>query len=210
MKQGMIARKKHLLLTKLLGNILMVLIVTSSRGYGETSQLDPAGVEIELRGGKLTAAITSAPLRKVMKEFSRSTGVKVLWQGREAERMVGVRFTGLFPDDAVRRILHSENYVLFYTSTKGREKLEKILIIPHEGGRKAPLEIPKTVQEPKLLAMVERAEELEEWYEMEPVPFDQHEMIEALQEELILRGEMDALENLMQALDRDGNFEIFQ
>jgi len=206
----MIARKKHLHLTKLLGNILMVLIVTSSRGYGETSQLDPAGVEIELQGGRLTAAITSAPLRKVMKEFGRSTGVKVLWQGREAERMVGVRFTDLFPDEAVRRILHSENYVLFYTSSKGREKLEKILIIPHEGGRESPLEIPKTVPEPKLLAMVERAEALEEWYEMEPVPFDQHEMIEALQEELILQGEMDALENLMQALDRDGNFEIFQ
>lgn len=98
---------------------------------------------MEFQDGKLNAHFSSAPLNSVMEEFSRLTGVKVLWQDREVDGPVSAGFTSLSPEEAVRNILHGESYLLFYTSHKGGEELVRILILPRAGGQKSKIVSPR-------------------------------------------------------------------
>jgi hypothetical protein len=96
------------------------------------------------RDGKLTARIPSASLKQVMEEFSRRTGVKVLWQDRQMDRNISVGFSERSTEEALQNILHGENYLLFYTSAKEGEKLTRILILPNnkENEKSAPIRRP--------------------------------------------------------------------
>ena len=107
--------------------------------------------DMKFQHGKLTAHFSSAPLNSVMEEFSRLTGVKVLWQDRAVDGLVSAGFTSLSPDEAVRQILHGESYLLFYSSNKEGEELARILILPRAGEQKRMTVIPQNHLEEILL-----------------------------------------------------------
>jgi hypothetical protein len=198
-------RKIHLLTTNCLGIILLVLIAISTSGYAETASFKPDSMTMEFHGEMLTAMIQSTPLKQVLKKFSQSTGTKVIWQGRETERMIQVRFTDLPIVEAVRRILRNDNYILYYTSTKGKGRLERILIVPRSEGEEKVL-IAKAVPEARMFAIDEEPEgEIPEWHTIGPDDYDQQEFIADLEEQLVLQGDTEALEAIMQMLAREPN-----
>jgi len=83
-----------------------------------------------LQNGKLTAQIPSAPLKQVMDEFSRITGISVLWKEREIERTVSAEFSDRSPVEAAINILHGESYILFSSSNEKEEGLSGIMVLP--------------------------------------------------------------------------------
>ncbi|NIO20109.1 MAG: hypothetical protein GTN76_05040 [Candidatus Aenigmarchaeota archaeon] len=157
MKQLILLIKKYLFLTCLLKGIILVLIMLSTTVHGSdqsfsginlvskiSSQkraqiaqkcVDQASKMMVFQKGKLTVKkIRYIPLKIVMEEFGRITGVTVLWEAPEVKKLVSLGFTDHSLDKAVRNILHGESYLLFYTSTQEGEKLTKILILPRAKG----------------------------------------------------------------------------
>jgi hypothetical protein len=151
--------KKYWFLLGLIGRIMLFLILLSLPGYTATipkqstynlalelitqerppkdkKSIKHMKERMILQDGKLTAHIPSAPLNSVMEEFSRLTGVKVLWQDKEVDGPVSAGFTARSPEEAIRQILHGESYLLFYSSTKEGEELARILILPRAGEQK--------------------------------------------------------------------------
>jgi hypothetical protein len=185
---------------------LVILTMMHGPAYAARTSFNPETMTMEFQGEKLSAMIKAVPLKQVIKEFSESTGVEVVWQGRETERMVQVRFAGLSVDDAARRLLRNENYVLYYSAGPGKEKLEKIVIVPR-GERAEDQEfIPPSAPEKRMLTMVEEPEsEIPAWNEVEAADYDQYELIEALEEHLLLQGDTETADALMQDLQSETN-----
>jgi hypothetical protein len=97
---------------------------------------------IALQDGKLTVHTRKAPLRQVMEEISRLSGVQVRWMEPNAgEQEVSVKLTD-FPVSAVlRRVLRETNFILFYTGTGEGATLTHIWIASKgEGGEQPVLE----------------------------------------------------------------------
>jgi len=89
----------------------------------------PVSQMMTFKEGKFTARIYSTPLRMVMEEFSRLSGVNVSWTGPETEDLISIRFANLSPDRAVEKILDGQSYLLFYNAIENGDKLTRVKII---------------------------------------------------------------------------------
>jgi hypothetical protein len=154
MKKLILISMNYFLLSRLIGSIILLLILFSVSAYGSTlfkestvnlaskvnskvnSPKDQKNIKktkklMVSHNGKLTARVPSAPLKQVMDEFSKLTGVKVLWEDYHQDRYISVGFYERSIEDAVLNILYDENYLLFYSSSNEEDKLTKILILPN-------------------------------------------------------------------------------
>ncbi len=129
--------KKFILIISLTIYIAAGLLTQPYTGHAARKVNNHSIGDMKFQDGKLSAHFSSAPLNSVMEEFSRLTGVKVLWQDNAVDGPVSAGFTSLSPDEAVRQILHGESYLLFYSSNKEGEKLARILILPRAGEEKS-------------------------------------------------------------------------
>jgi hypothetical protein len=86
---------------------------------------------MKFRDGKLTVNMSATALNQVMKEFSRITGIKVLWQGPESTRLVTLGFNDRTVDEAIRHMLNGENYMILFSSQDKEEIINRILILPN-------------------------------------------------------------------------------
>ena len=85
--------------------------------------------KITLQDGSLTARIATVPLRQVMEEISRLSGAQVRWLSQQGEgEPVSVEFTALPFSEAMRQILREQNFMLFYTVSRGEPRLIQIWI----------------------------------------------------------------------------------
>lgn len=95
----------------------------------------PVGIpgQITLQDGKLTARIATVPLRQVMEEISRLSGAQVRWMDSVVrEQTVSVEFTALPLSEAVRRILRTRNFLLWYAPRDESTQLTQIWIASRE------------------------------------------------------------------------------
>lgn len=101
-----------------------------------TMALPPSGIAqspfpgtMNLREGKLTARITTAPLLRVLEEISHLSGVRIVWlNGAECDRQVSAEFTDLPLVEGLMKILAQTNFLFFYTSTADEARLTQIWI----------------------------------------------------------------------------------
>jgi hypothetical protein len=191
------------LIMNLLTKVFLLVLVMSTLSSAATNSFGRDTMTMEFHGEKLTAIINDVPLNHVIKELSKSTGIVVVWQGHEAERVIQLRFTDLSLVEAIRKILWIENYILYYASGTGTEKLEKILIVPHSRGEEKVL---RATREAKMSAMDEVPEEaIAEWHTIPPDNFDQQEFLADLEEQLLLQGETEAADALREQLANEPN-----
>jgi hypothetical protein len=114
--------------------------------------------QIAFEDGKLTVRSSTAPLRQLIDEISRLSGVQVRWMDAEVrEQAVSVEFTALPLSEAVQRILRVTNFLLMYAHRDEGTQLTQIWIASREdaGGQPgrnpqpAPTEPPPpTAEEP--------------------------------------------------------------
>lgn len=83
------------------------------------------------RNGKLTVNMPSTALNQAMKEFSRITGIEVLWQGPESTRPVTLVFNDRTVVEAIEHILNGENYMLLFSSQDREQIINRIIILPN-------------------------------------------------------------------------------
>ncbi len=117
-------------------DISSIMIIQDKKPSGKKA-VKPAAREMVYQDGKLTTRITSKPLDKVMEEFSRLTGVKVVWQEQKIKKLISSGITNRSLDEAAQNILHGESYLLFYDSTEEGENLSRILILSRDGNSDA-------------------------------------------------------------------------
>ena len=84
--------------------------------------------------GKLSARIVATPLRHVMAEISRLSAAQVQWLNAGGEELVSVEFSNLPVVDALQQILAEKNFLLFYSSSNGEERLTQVWISSREHG----------------------------------------------------------------------------
>lgn len=102
--------------------------------------------QITFQDGKLTARIVRAPLRQMMEEISRLSGVQVRWLDAEVrEQAVSVEFTALSLPEAIRRILSTTNFLLVSTAGSGGTQLAQIWIAARGDGIEQPAHPRQTV-----------------------------------------------------------------
>ena len=111
---------------------ILVSLVLGTELAGAAYALDPTATlsgQIALQDGKLTARLTTTPLRQVMEEVSRVSGARIRWlRGQAEERLVSAEFTALPLPEALRRILGETDFLLFYTSVGENTKPTQIWI----------------------------------------------------------------------------------
>ncbi len=83
------------------------------------------------REGKLTVNMPSTTLNQAMKEFSRITGIEVLWQEPELSKQVTLGFKDRPVVEAVKHILNDENYMLLFSSQDREQIINRIIILPN-------------------------------------------------------------------------------
>jgi hypothetical protein len=111
--------------------------------------------------GQLTVRITSTPLKHVMDELGRLTGVTISWLHPDTDQRISAGFANLPLHEAVQHILYGESYVLSYASTEEGETLSEILIVSES----------KSGEEPEWTAQTEHNVEMfkpdmEQWKEI--------------------------------------------
>lgn len=147
-------RMKSTFLTAVAGvSLSALLIVPGIPAYGETHPVDPVPKSMWMQDGRLSVRITSAPLRQIVEDLGRFTGVEVSWLGKGTGRKLSVNLAGLTVEEAFRRILREEGYVFFYTTTEGEEKLARVLIHSRDPST------PKTEPHPELSSGESREDE---------------------------------------------------
>lgn len=191
------------------GSLFGLLTMTAASGYAESHPADPVPKVLALEEGKITVKITSTSLREVMEEVGRLIGVEVSWSGKGTGRTVSVNLSDLSVEDAVRRILRKENYVLFYSPNEDREELSRILVLPRNAGRsraqRAGREDPVTT--------ASRLEEMPEdgpsvYYDMDQFDEKTRRWAEPIAELLEDGQTAEAAEELKWALTRDRNPQV--
>jgi hypothetical protein len=142
---------------------ILVSIVLGSVPIGPASALGPAATnfpgKITLQDGQLAAKIATVPLRQVLEEFSRLSGVQVRWLSpADEEEAISVEFPPLPIAEALRRILCEKNFLLFYITVRGEPRLTQVWISSRgkAGGQPALTPQPVTAGE-----ATPRAEELD-------------------------------------------------
>jgi hypothetical protein len=194
------------------GSLFAVLIATTSPGYSETHPVRRVPKALALEQGRLTVKTSSTSLRQVMEELSSLTGVEVSWLGKGMGRTVSVNLSDLPVEDAIRRILRKENYVLFYTSREGSDELSRVLILPRDTGTKQPPSAGRWQLAMETLLMDETPDD----EKMAPEGTEQMEQVDEQAEqwakpvaELLRNGRTtEATEELKYALARDRNPQV--
>jgi hypothetical protein len=174
--------KTFFLIHGLLGMLLVVLALDSS----SVSAAEARGAakippfKMRLKDGKLTAQISTAPLRSVIMEISRLAGAEVRWLTQEEDNPVSAEFTDLPLHEALETVLR-ENFTLSYTVVGSDKKLVGIWIASRSEFRRTfettnSLSItrgshPENAQERDLTRIVTAKLEPKEWRE-EAVPVE--------------------------------------
>jgi hypothetical protein len=78
--------------------------------------------------GKVTARLNAVPLHRVLEELGRLSGATIRWLGPESDASVSVDFMDLSLAEALRRLLHEKNFMLFYTLDGEAPRLAHIWI----------------------------------------------------------------------------------
>jgi hypothetical protein len=204
MNHSIIFSRKNILTMNVLTKVFLLVLGMCTLSSAATNSFGRDTMTMEFHGEKLTAIINDVPLKQVIKELSESTGIVVVWQGQEAERVIQLRFTDLSLVEAIRKILWNENYILYYTPAKGKDKLEKVLIVPQCQREEKVL---RATREAKMHAMEEVPEEaIAEWHTIPPDNFDQQVFLANLEEQLVLQGETEAADALREQLANEPNF----
>jgi hypothetical protein len=117
--------------------VLLSVILTGSLCYGseinivdKQKNMQEKPVLMTSQDDTISANIPSATLGEVMEEFSRLTGIKVLWKGADKKSRISAGFTDLRVDDAITYLLSRENYMIVYASRGKGQDIEKILLLP--------------------------------------------------------------------------------
>jgi hypothetical protein len=96
--------------------------------------VNPAG-QIIFQNEQLTTTITTTPLREIMEELHRVSGVQVRWLDAEGEEPVSMNFVALPLSKAIPRLLRERNFLLFYSSTGEGARLTQVWISSRKTGR---------------------------------------------------------------------------
>ena len=119
-----------------LGAILVSLVLTGTTTWSAFALDAPAPKpqhELIFHDQKLNARITTVPLRHVLDEVGRLTGVQIYWTNGGGAEPVSVEFRALPLSTALRRLLYGQNFMLFYRVGDGEDRLTQIWI-PSKGG----------------------------------------------------------------------------
>lgn len=84
--------------------------------------------ELTFHDRKLTARITAVPLRQVLDEVGRLSGVHIRWTNAGGAEPISMEFTALPLADALARLLAGQNFMVFYRSVTGEERLTQVWI----------------------------------------------------------------------------------
>ena len=85
--------------------------------------------KLVFQDGQLTARIAAMPLRQVMEELSRVSGAQIRWlNSTDGAEVISVEFPPLPIVEALQRILHEKNFLLFYTASREEPRLTQIWI----------------------------------------------------------------------------------
>ena len=88
----------------------------------------PVAKKIEFRNGKLTVRLTNASLRRTLEEVGRLSNAEIVWLQPVGEDTVSAAFTALPVPEALERLLHGKNFLLFYTNGGKEGKLSQVWI----------------------------------------------------------------------------------
>jgi hypothetical protein len=117
----------------LLGCALWGAPVPTPQALGATTRKIPG--QMTFHDGQLTARIATAPLRQVMAEVSRLSGVQVRWMDAAVgEQAVSVECRDLALAEAVRRMLRATNFLFVYAPRNEGVRLTQIWIASREDG----------------------------------------------------------------------------
>jgi hypothetical protein len=109
---------------------LAILLPALVAGRPATAAPEPPGPRVEYRDDRLTAHIEEAPLHEVLAAMGKATGAEV--RGRPLDdRPVSVALDAVPLDDALHRLLGSQNFTLSY-ARDGRPKTVMLLGGPEE------------------------------------------------------------------------------
>jgi hypothetical protein len=75
---------------------------------------------LSLQNGRITARLEAVPLRELMAEIERLSGVRIRWVGPVEETLIFVDFTDIPLPVALRRILSEKNLLLSY-AVRGKD-----------------------------------------------------------------------------------------
>jgi hypothetical protein len=95
-------------------------------------------LKLDFRNGQLTAHVQATSLRQFMAEFEKVSGARVRWLRTGGEKVVSVDCTNLPLSEALRKILGTENFLLFYGAIGGTSKLKEVWISSAAPGASSP------------------------------------------------------------------------
>jgi len=96
--------------------------------------------ELTFHDWKLTARITAVPLRQVLDEVGRLSGVHIRWTNAGGADPISMEFIALPLADALARLLAGQNFMLFYAAAS-EERLTQVWI-SSRGGQEEHLSFP--------------------------------------------------------------------
>ena len=175
------------------------------KGKGKSDLSIPAML---LRDGKLTVNMPSTTLNEAMREFSRVTGIKVLWQREEINKPLELGFTGYSVEEAIEKMLYGESYMLSLSSLDGRQKITKITILPDSDNADTAVSHAKSPVRTDVFGTNEIDEEMmREWEIMEQARTERWNRLEEVRAISMLEDKEEASERLMMAIENNPDGE---
>jgi hypothetical protein len=114
--------------------ITLSILLVSNSGFAVTGE-KKTNIRIPpmiYRDGKLTVNMPSIRLNEAMKEFSRVTGIEVIWHRGEICKPVELGFSAYSVQEAIERLLYGESYMLFFSSADRGQGITRITILGHK------------------------------------------------------------------------------
>lgn len=94
----------------------LVLLLTAG-GRHASAEDSASRVSVSVRDGRVTLAASDVPLRTVLTEFSRATGIAIFLQASvRADESTTVALDGVLPVQGVRRLLRARNFTALYAA----------------------------------------------------------------------------------------------
>ena len=133
---------------------ILISVVSGSVPIGAASALSPGTThfpgKLAFQDGQLMARIATVPLRQVMEEFSRVSKAEVRWlNSADGAGAISVEFPPLPVVEALQRLLHGKNFLLFYAGGRGAPRLTQIWISAKGNAKRpsTPIASPVTARE---------------------------------------------------------------
>jgi hypothetical protein len=114
--------------------VTLGILLVSNLGFALTGEkkTEVKAPSMTYRDGKISANMPSTTLYEAMKEFSRVTGIEVIWRPEEIRKPVELAFSGYSVEEAIKSLLSGESYLLFYSSTnREQNNIVRIQIVGH-------------------------------------------------------------------------------